>query len=428
LDNDSIATSNHIVNGQQALGLPDVTERYFAGPDIELLDGFVFGKIDPVVFKIGRHTIFWGEALLFGGAINGISYSQMPIDLAKAFANPGTEAKELFRPLGSVSAQAHLTTNLTIGGQYFFEWEHYRFPEAGSYLNPTEVFLQAAEGLILGPGVIFMHGEDQEPDGRDWGVAIQWGPEWLEGMIGLYYRNFTDKLPQAHIDLATGQFFFAYPDNIDLYGISFTKQIMGVSVAMEYNYRHDMPLVTDLVLMMPGTPRPEDGDTYASRGNTHQFVMNFLGLLKKTAVWDIAQWGMELTYCRWDTVTQGEQYFKGREGYNNIDKVDKNAWGISLLFKPTWYDVFPSWDLTVPLSFATGISGNSALLLGDNFRAGNASAGLSFDAYKKYTFALTYNKYFGDFDTENGAMSYYRGSQALLSDRDYVAFTFKVSL
>jgi len=433
LGNDSVATSNHIVNGRQALGLGDNTKRFNAGPDAELMDAFVFGKVElgpvPLTVKAGRHTIFWGEALLFGGAINGISYSQMPIDAAKGFANPGTEAKELFRPLYNISAQAQLTTTFTISAQYFLQWEPYRFPEAGSFLSPADLFLEGSESMVLAPGVFFTHGKDQKPDGmKDWGIAAHWQPNWLGGVLGLYYRHFTDKLPQAHIELATGQFFFAYPDNIDLYGVSLSKEIYGVSVGMEYNYRHNMPLQSEAVMIMPGTPKPVDGETYAARGNTHQFVINFLGLISKTALWDLANWGMEFTYSSWDKVTQGEQYFLGRAGYGNLDRVSKDAWGYSLLFAPTWFNVFPGMDLKMPINFAMGISGNSALLFSDNLNAGNASAGFALDIYKRYNVSLSYNKYYGDFDKVNGVATIYRGSQALLSDRDYVAFTFKFTL
>jgi len=433
LGNDSVATSNHILNGQQALGLGDNTKRYHAGPDVELMDAFVFGKVDfgpvPMTFKVGRHTIFWGEALLFGGAVNGLSYSQMPIDAAKGFATPGTEAKELFRPLFNISAQAQLTTTFTVSGQYFLQWEPYRFPEAGSYLNPSDLFLQGSESLILGPGFFFTHGKDQKPDGKnDFGIAVHWSPEWLGGAVGLYYRHFTDKLPQAHIELATGQFFFAYPDSVDLYGVSLSKEIMGVSVGMEYNYRHNMPLMSEAVMIMPGTPKPAEGETYGARGNTHQFVINFLGLISKTPVWDTASWAMEFTYSNWEKVTQGEQYFLGRDGYGNLDRVSKDAWGYSLLFTPTWFNVFPGMDLKMPVNFAMGISGNSALMFSDNLNAGNASAGFALDIYKRYNVSLSYNKYYGDFDKANGALTIYRGSQALLSDRDYVAFTFKFTL
>ena len=43
-----------------------------------------------------------------------------------------------------------------------------------------------------------------EPKQRgDWGVSARWSPEWLDGTMGFYYRNFSDKLPQVLITSLT---------------------------------------------------------------------------------------------------------------------------------------------------------------------------------------------------------------------------------
>ena len=72
-----MATSNHLVNGKQALGLSSYTNYLYAGPDGELLDAFVFARFDlgpvPVRFRLGRHSVFWGESLL--NAIRSIKRS-----------------------------------------------------------------------------------------------------------------------------------------------------------------------------------------------------------------------------------------------------------------------------------------------------------------------------------------------------------------
>ena len=53
--------------------------------------------------------MYWGESLLGGGAIHGICYSQYSLDLWKAFATPGIEAKELFRPRSGMTLQMQPT-------------------------------------------------------------------------------------------------------------------------------------------------------------------------------------------------------------------------------------------------------------------------------------------------------------------------------
>ena len=50
--------------------------------------------------------LYWGESLFLGGHLHSVAYAQNPLDLQKGFATPGTEAKELFRPLNQLSVQA----------------------------------------------------------------------------------------------------------------------------------------------------------------------------------------------------------------------------------------------------------------------------------------------------------------------------------
>src|SRR5690606_39784436 len=53
-------------------------DRYVHGPSGEILDAFVWTNFDvgpvPVNLKIGRHTNYWGEGLLFGA--HAVSYSR----------------------------------------------------------------------------------------------------------------------------------------------------------------------------------------------------------------------------------------------------------------------------------------------------------------------------------------------------------------
>ena len=146
LDNKSLATSNNLnmSTGLPVLGLDPHTQRYAEGPSGEFLDVFAFAKFDvgnaPVNVKLGQTTIYWGEGLLLGGALHGVSYSQNPIDVWKGYATPGSEAKELFRPRVGFNVQSQVTDTVSVAAQYFFNWQKfenqaYRYPEAGSYLS-----------------------------------------------------------------------------------------------------------------------------------------------------------------------------------------------------------------------------------------------------------------------------------------------------
>ena len=88
------------------------TNRFYQGPSGEILDAFVFANFDawtaPTTVKAGSHTIYWGESLFVNGNLHGIAYSQNPLDLQKGFATPGSEAKELFRPLNQISGTSQI--------------------------------------------------------------------------------------------------------------------------------------------------------------------------------------------------------------------------------------------------------------------------------------------------------------------------------
>lgn len=441
LDNDNVATSNHLgANGQPKLGLSNYTNRYYEGPSGEILDAFVFGGFDigesQLRVRAGRHTVNWGESLLGSGAIHGISYGQAPLDQGKALATPGIEAKELYIPRTQISTQFQATPELSFAAQYFLEWRPVRVPESGSYLGFADIFLQGGESFILSPTVRAIHGDDIEPKDRgDWGLMARWSPEWLDGTLGFYARNFSDILPQTILlQTRAPQYFFNYADDIDMYGISLAKEIGGISFGVDFNYRHNMPLVSSPARVTSLAALPDDGDILGARGDTLHGVVNAIGTLSPTGLYDSATWAAELTWSHWMSVNEDPlNLFKGSSAYKavstNIDAADRNAYGMAVNFTPTWYQVFPGGDLSMPLSYSLGLDGNSPVSTGGNEDAGSYAAGVALDLYSKYRFDLKYVDYFGDFSKNaNGAALTPSGSQSLLKDRGAVYFTFKTSI
>lgn len=123
------------------------TDRWNNGPSGEILDAFVFTGFDlgsvPVNLKAGQHNVYWGESLF--SFVNGVSYQQGPVDIRKALATPGTEAKELFKPLNQISMIAQLQPDLTVAAQYLLDWKPMLVPNGGTYFG-------AIDGLSLGSG------------------------------------------------------------------------------------------------------------------------------------------------------------------------------------------------------------------------------------------------------------------------------------
>ncbi len=125
-------------------------------------------------------------------------------------------------PRAALSLQATLSNSVGIQFQQFLQFQPARVPDGGSYMGGLDFFHKGGESLLA--GAIFRHESDIEPDGtHDYGFALNWRPEFLDsisGKLGFYYRNFTDQLPQIYLDTTNLQYFFVYPDDIKLYGVS----------------------------------------------------------------------------------------------------------------------------------------------------------------------------------------------------------------
>jgi len=313
LDNANTATANTLVNGLPVAGqLSPYTKRYAKGFSGEFLDAFAFANFDagdvPMSVKAGQHTVFCGDSLLLGGAIHGVSYGQNPIDVWKGFATPGSEAKELFRPRGGLTLQAQPTKDLSLAGQWFYNWQADRIPESGSYLTIQDPLNFGGDSFIVGPNPLaavipgapaylrLFRTQDIRPPTNsasldDWGISARWSPAWLDGTMGFYFRNTNDVFPQAMatpgviaapaaacsshggVPLPGGTLCFvnphattisdlqklgklgtyngAYGDNIHIYGITLAKSIAGVSMGAELSYRQNMPLLSDPVNVLP---------------------------------------------------------------------------------------------------------------------------------------------------------------------------------
>jgi len=501
LDNTNTASANTLVNGLPVAGvLNPYTKRYAQGASGEMLDFFVFGNLDaggvPVNVKFGQHTAYWGESLLLGGLIHGIAYAQNSVDAWKLQATPGSEAKEYIRPRGGLTLQAQPSSELSLAGQWFYNWQAVRSPESGTYLSGTDMLNNGGDSLISGanpfaasipgaPAALRLWNAQAVESSRyatnigDFGLAARWSPAALDGTVGLYYRNATDILPQlmvtpgvATLPAATctaiggqplgpttclanknattvadlqkygkaGTYQTSYGNNIHMLGTSLSKNIGGVSVGSELSYRQNMPLVSDAVTILPAalvpgvpgsiatTAIPADGDAAGARGNTWHALVNGTFLMSKTPLFDTASVAAELTGMYLGSVTQNAYVYKGRDNYTGIDKPTSTYWGLAVNFTPTWFHALPGVDLTMPITWSQGLSGNAATTFGGNKGTGTWSVGLGATIYQTYLVNLSYIGYYGDYSTAaNGSAAVFNGSSAAVSDRNWLSLTFKTT-
>jgi hypothetical protein len=486
------ASTNQLNDGRpDAHHQSGYADRYYNGPSSEILDAFVFASTEVgdeslLSGKLGKHNVYWGESIL--AFAHGVSYGQAGLDLTKALTVPGTEAKELFIPRNQLSTSFTLNPELTLAAQYFFDWNASRLPESGTYLGFNDGIQSGGHNLSLiggrnprfgTPGPLganeflrLSNGHTYKPDNSgDFGLMAKWSPEWLEGTLGFYYRKTSDTLPNLALQPTAvgpaqlvsgniGSYNQFYVDDIDVYGISLSKSVGGVSVGVDVNYRHNMPLASVPATVspaagaagLPGFISSFDGENGVARGNTVHAVVNGLTTFGATPAWDSASLLVELAYSRWLDVTDNKQLFKGEDWYHGVDKVTKDNYVVGVNFNPTWYQVFPGIDLYLPATYNVGLSGNSSVQLGGNKDAGSYSVGVGVDVHNQYRFDLKYVDNFGPFDTCSSAGSAaaqgdgsapgangqyncvpgqptaFGGVPSQLKDRGMVAFTFKTTI
>ena len=404
-DNNSPATAN-------AFSVPnnEFTEatRNLHGKRAEILDAFVFGngniKDVPVSFRAGRHTLLWGESLLL--ATNGISYAQAPLDLIKALSVPGSQAKELFLPVGQVSADVRPTTNLSFAGYYQYEWRKSRLPASGSYFSTTDTLDAGGESILLArrPGAALFRGSDLKgSDHGQWGLSARYRAEVLDTDFGVYYIRFNDKQPQLYTRPGAGDYFLVYPDDIKLFGVSFSTVVGKANVAGEMHVRRNTPLASRPLSVQAGVLADNDDHPLYAVGNTLHAQVSVVYPLPTTALWEAGTVSAEVGAVRRTSITQNAA---------NADPTrDASAWGWTINFTPSYFQVLPNLDLNVPISFSYNPRGRSPASAFNGHKTGSLSIGLAGEYQRLWNINLRYTTYVGP------------ESRQPLSDRDFVSLS-----
>jgi len=407
----------------------DFTKRWNRGPSGEWLDAFAFTKLDlgdvPVNFKLGQHNIYWGESLF--SSVGGVAYNQGPLDFRKALANPGVQAKELFKPLNQLSWAAQLTDTLGFAGQYYLDWKPTQLPDGGTYFGAADGFGLGGTGTIFGAPTVV----SATPKKRgDWGLSMRWRPDWLEGTAGLYYREFTNKFAQLVSTPSGFGIDFSSEKREKLIGVSLAKQVWGISFGADLTYRPDAVLsATPFATFVPAGA---SDSSWKPTGNVVTAVLNGIAYFGKNPVFDSAALTAEVNFAQLQKVTANPQNYNG-VGYhcvqaNQFACQTKTAVGMNILFEPKWFQVFDGVDVSAPMSYGQGVHGNSPVIFGDNLGQGNWSLGVKGDVFNKYAVTLQYNGFIGRHaHDELGAGSDNNSALGKYWDRDWVSLTLKTT-
>jgi uncharacterized protein DUF1302 len=473
--------------GQPTADIGDYTDtaeemHYLGG---EVLDAFAFANFDigetTMGIRAGRHTIYWGNSLLAVGAINGFGGSMSPLDFNKGLSVPGTEAKELFRPTAKISGVWQLSDNTTLNAYYNFEHGRYLLPEAGTYFSPITGLTEDSE-FVKVPGPDSSDPADltspvrtgyrvdykDRHDSGDWGFNLQYYVERWNLETSFIYMNYVDKnlhglagganaliaagvvgpyeTPGDWDDgaLPIGKGFWQFKDDIELIGVSFAKEIAGVSVGLDIAYRQDAGLTPGFNQTLGqayNVPEGLDGlaealgfhvlknkdgsnmteeqmfmrdasSTLGAVGDTWSVIANGVGLLSDNGIWEGGSWIAEATFAMLEDCTENCHVLDPR--------VREDLWttNVAFVFRPTWYQIFPGTDLTVPISWnhMFGNRKKGLFTFAGDGEGGSVSVGAELLVNQQWTFRASYNARYGPVNA---------GIGGLLKDRDNISLTLK---
>ncbi len=456
-----------------------------------LLDAFVYADLDVadrgLSLRLGRQVVSWGESTFIAGGINVIN----PVDVS-ALRTAGAELRDAFVPLNMFYGSLGLTDNLSVEGVALFEWDRVEPEPAGTFFSTNDFATDGGQYAMLGFGLLpdtplplpgcnvdpvpmqcfppgnLPRGDDNQPrNGGQWGVAFRYFAPWLNDTeFGLYYLRYHSRLPVlsgvavTSTDTSTGRVIVEYPEDINLFGLSFNTTIPGGwSMAGEISYRDNLPVqVDDVELLFAGLSPlnavlPEPALRFNSqlgsfgpgeyiRGweelEVSQAQVTFLKLVGPnnwvnasqvtllaevgaTHVWDLPSWD-ELRFEGPGTDTGGgPSQLTGGDLRNPVTTTDgfvtSFSWGYRLVVAPAYNNVFGSaWNMTPRVAFNHDVKGVSPGP-GGNFIDGRrqVTLGLGFDYQAQWRLDFAYTNFFG------------AGANNLLGDRDFVSASISYS-
>ncbi|MBD7978202.1 DUF1302 domain-containing protein [Serpens gallinarum] len=500
-------------------------ERLAKSSGAELLDAFVYHNYTiadlPGTVRLGKQVISWGESTFIMNGINAAN----PADVS-AFRRPGAEIKEGLIPVNMFYVGQSLTDNLSMEAFYQIEWNPTVLENCGTFFSQPDVVapgcddnlavlindealigtlntLAAGVGLgvrssAYGEGLLVERGADRNAqDDGQWGLAFRYMFEPLDTEFGAYFMNYHSRMPifsgagpdaatQATINTfasgiyglspalgtaagaaltaANGQYFIEYPEDIRLYGLSFSTTLpTGTAWQGEISYRPNAPVqlsTTDVLyaglrnLQLNGVAVYDGASLLAAAPGqelngynrkevtqlqttfTH-FVDQVMGASRMTLVGEIgwthvgglessseARYGRDpifgpgagamCTALNVGTVGDGSQAnvskFCENDGFTTAD-----SWGYRARVIWEYPNALLGVNLQPSLAWSHDVKGYSPGP-GGNFEEGRkaVSVGLNADYQNTYTANLSYTDFFG-------------GDYSTQSDRDFVALSFGVN-
>ena len=455
------------------------------GEDLKLLDAYIWGNFEigkmPLDIRLGRQVISWGESTFIQNSINVIN----PVDVSKLRV-PGAELKEALLPVGIVSASLGITDNVSLDAFYQYDYERILIDPPGSYFSTNDFAGNGGNCVALGFGAVPDYpllalsdgltntcafagtaifsaprsADDRPDEGGQYGAALRvYAPVLNDTEFGFYYVNYHSRLPlinaitpaifTAPVNVFGATYFLSYPEDIDLFGVSFNTQLgtTGWALQGEYSFRNDAPLQVDDVELLAAALGfdtigiPSQLGTFAAGGTVVP------GFIER----DVSQFQATATKIYGNVLKANQVVVLGEFAVTHVhdmpsagtlrldaagtnlpggaatatvfgvpvetnDFADATSWGYRLVGRLTYNNVIGAINLSPRIGWRHDVSGNSPGP-GGNFIEGfkQLTLGLAATYQNAWKADLSYSTFFG------------AGSQNLLQDRDFMAVSISYS-
>lgn len=405
------------------------------GRKAEIRDAFVFGKADvagmPLNVRLGQHGLVWGESIFF--ASNAIAGGQSAFDISRLLADPTAQAKEFVLPVPQVSAQLQISSTFSLGAYYQFSYRANRLPAVGSYFSNTDTVGDGSERLLVSGLPAATRGEDMKPnDAGQFGVQAKWRLD--ETDLGFYAIRFHDKDPQQVTRLGTYGFlpagtyvptsyYLAYNEATTAVGMSVSHSFGDVNLAAEGSVRENQALASGgHASDVSGLSNNTNNPAYAV-GKTGHLNVSTIWALQPSALWREALLVGEIA---WNRLLSCDKSCSALDPNATRDAVSMRA-----VFEPTYRQVVPGLDLSVPFGVGYTPYGSRSSL--GPFSTppeggGDWTLGLSGVYEQVWRFNLAYTHFFGPSGTllDSAQVPSYTYLQTR-ADRDFVSLTVRRS-
>lgn len=236
---------------------------------VALADAYLYGAGSPggvpLSFRLGNQTIGWGAQTLIAGGLRDID----PVDLP-ASRRPGALPSETRIPFPAIWSQFKLSDRLMLDAFYQFKWIRSQSPVCGTFFSAGDFGSGGCDkGLVggttgtdrtqLASGLFMNKSPDNTPsDSGEFGLALKYGAPQLNTDFGAYMAQYHSRVSAFEIiksRRATGApavagdpgglnptYRLAYPEDIRVYGASFSTTLQDGRLYGEITYRPNQVL------------------------------------------------------------------------------------------------------------------------------------------------------------------------------------------